>query len=47
MLIKSVLKHPSWTGGVDPERAKRASGDGVVDIYPAWESINIFQKANH
>ena len=23
---------PSWTGGVDPDRAKRVSGDGVVEI---------------
>ena len=23
---------PSWPGGVDPDRAERVSGDGVVDL---------------
>ena len=26
-----VQNFPSWTRGVDPDRAKRVSGDGVVD----------------
>jgi hypothetical protein len=35
MAVASVVylaRLPSWTGGVDPDRAKRVSGDGVVDV---------------
>ncbi len=31
--LEKILKLPSWTGGVDPDRATRVSGDGVVDNF--------------
>jgi len=33
---------PSWTGGVDPDRAKRRSGDGVVELTRAKIHISRF-----